>query len=130
MRRLLLLVPLVLLLSGCILYPGQHVGPVDQDADNIGGVRFAQQQAVEGFDSSSYTLTDPQVEEFRDLLVAHDIDPGDYDAPEVDCDGGITTRVQLWFHDNGDREMIIPGCGDDGSFENDATTFFSAIRES
>jgi hypothetical protein len=130
MRRLLLLAPLAVLLSGCILYPGQHIGPVDQDADNLGGARFAQQQAVEGFDTSTYYLSEEQLGEFRDLLVAHDIDPGDYDAPDVDCDGGITTRVQMWFHDNGDREMIIDGCGDDGSFENDATTFFSAIRES
>lgn len=130
MKRLLLLLPLTVLLSGCILYPGQHMGPVDQDADNLGGARFAQQQAVEGFDTSTYSLSDAQLEQFRDLLIAHDVDPGDYDAPDTDCDGGITTRVQMWFHGNGDREMIIDGCGDEGSFENEATTFFSAIRES
>jgi hypothetical protein len=129
MTRLLLLAPALLLLSGCVLYPGQHPNP-DQNADNLGGARFAQTQAVDGFDTSSYTLSDAQVDEFRDLLVAHDIDPGDYDAPDIDCDGGITTRVQMWFRLNGDKEMILGGCGDDGSFENDATTFFSAIRES
>jgi hypothetical protein len=129
MKRLLLLAPLLVLLSGCILYPGQPAGPVDQNAENLGGVRFWQQQAVEGFDGSTYHLSDAQVDEFRDLLVAHDVDPGDYDAPDVDCDGGIVTRVQMWFHDNGDKEMIIDGCSpDDGSFEQEATQFFSNIR--
>jgi hypothetical protein len=119
------------LLTGCILYPGQHVGPVDQNPGNLGGARFSQQQAVQGFDTSSYTLSDEQADDFRDLLVTHDVDPGGYRTPDTDgCAGGITTRVQMWFHDNGDKEMIIDGCAaPDGSFEQDATAFFSAIRE-
>ena len=120
---------LPLLLSGCILYPGQHLGPTDQSAGNLGGARFTQQQAVEGFDTSSYTLSDDQVDDFRDLLAVHDVDPGDYTAPEsAFCPGGITTRVQMWFHDNGDKEMIIGSCADEGTFEADATEFFTTIR--
>jgi len=122
---------LVVVLTGCILYPGQPSGPVDQNADNLLNVRFAQTQAVQGFDTSSYTLTDEQVDEFRDLLIAHDVDPGDYRTPDTDgCAGGITSRVQMSFSGNGDKEMIIDGCAaDDGSFEQEATDFFSAIRE-
>lgn len=130
MRLLLLLgVPvLVLALGGC--YPGQHVGPVDQNTDNLMGARFAQSQAVQGFDTSSYTLSADQLEQFRDLLVTHDIDPGDYRTPDTDgCTGGITTRVQMQFSKNGDKEMIIDGCAaPDGSFEQEATDFFSSIR--
>jgi hypothetical protein len=132
MRRLLaggLMAVIALGLSGCILYPGQHPNP-DQNAQNLGGARFSQQQAVPGFDTSTYTLTDELVEEFRDLLIAHDIDPDEYRSPDTGgCTGGITTRVQMWFHDNGDREMIIDGCAaEDGTFEQEATAFFSAIR--
>jgi hypothetical protein len=125
-----LLAAAALSLSGCILYPGQHPNP-DQNAANLGGARFWQVQAVEGFDGSTYTLSDDLVEEFRDLLVEHEVDPDDYRSPDTDgCTGGITTRVQMWFHGNGDREMIIDGCGaDDGTFEQEATAFFSAIRE-
>ena len=133
MKRLglgMLLVAAAVSLSGCILYPGQHFGPVEQTAANLGGARFTQQQAVEGFDTSSYTLSDDQVDAFRELLVTHDIDPGDYRSPESGgCAGGITTRVQMWFQENGDKEMIIDGCGaGEGSFEQEATDFFSAIR--
>jgi len=130
MKRLLLLAPLLLLLSGCILYPGQKFNP-DQNAENLGGARFAQQQAVQGFDTSTYTLSDEQLEDFRDLLVMYDIDPGDYRSPEPGgCTGGITTRVQMWFHENGDKEMVIDGCGaPDGSFEQMATDFFSSVRD-
>jgi len=119
-----------LLLTGCV-YPGQHAGPVDQNTGNLGGVRFWQQQAVLGFDTSSYTLSDTQVDGFRDLLDAHEVDPGHYRAPDTEgCTGGVTTRVQMWFHDNGDKEMIIDGCGaDDGSFEQQATEFFTAIHD-
>jgi hypothetical protein len=132
MKRLaLVFAALVVVLSGCILYPGQHVGPVDQNADNLGGARFAQTQAVQGFDTSSYTLTDEQLEDFRDLLDRYLIDPGDYRTSDTDgCAGGITTRVQMWFHDNGDKEMIIDGCAaDEGTFERDATDLFSSIRD-
>lgn len=120
----------LLLISGCILYPGQHVGPTDQNVDNLGGARFWQKQAVQGFDESTYHLTDTTLEQFRDLLRAHDIDPDDYESPDTGgCTGGITTRVQMWFHDNGDREMIIDGCAAaEGTFEQQATDFFSAIR--
>lgn len=129
MKRLVfVLLVAVVLLTGCVLYPGQHPNP-DQNAGNLGGARFTQQQAVLGFDTSSYTLSDAQVDSFRDLLSEHDVDPGDYTAPEsAFCPGGITTRVQMWFHDNGDKEMIIGSCADDGSFEQEATDFFSAIR--
>jgi hypothetical protein len=131
MTRLLLLAPLVVLLSGCILYPGQHLGPTDQNVDNLMGARFAQQQAVPGFDTSSYTLDDANLREFRELMRAYDIDPDGYDSPDTDgCTGGITTRVQMQFAGNGDREMIIDGCGaEDGTFAADATRFFSRIRE-
>jgi hypothetical protein len=130
MKRLLLLAPLLLLLSGCILYPGPKFNP-DQNAENLGGARFWQEQAVQGFDTSTYTLSDAQVEQFRDLLDRYLIDPGDYRSPENDgCAGGITTRVQMWFHDNGDKEMIIDGCGAaEDSFELVATDFFSSIRD-
>ena len=129
MKRLaLVLTAAVVLLTGCVLYPGQHPNP-DQNADNLGGARFTQQQAVEGFDTSSYTLSDDQVDGFRELLITYDIDPGDYTAPDsAFCPGGITTRVQMWFHGNGDKEMIIGSCADDGSFEADATAFFTAVR--
>jgi hypothetical protein len=130
MRRLILVAPLVLLLSGCVLYPGQHIGPTEQTAENLGGVRFWQVQAVEGSDPLSYTLTEDEVEQFRELLVAHDVDPGSYRTPDTGgCTGGVTTRAQLWFHGNGDRELIIDGCGaDEGSFEREATDFFTAVR--
>ncbi|HTL40404.1 MAG TPA: hypothetical protein VL294_02895 [Pseudolysinimonas sp.] len=134
MRRLMAVVTasgaLAVVLTGCIFYPGQHMGPADRSAENIGGVRFWQTQAVPGFDSSEYTLSDDQVDRFRDLLIAHDIDPGDYRTPQNEgCTGGVTTRAQLWFHMGGDKEMIIDGCAaPDGSFEQEATDFFSAIR--
>jgi hypothetical protein len=131
MKRLVLVLGVaVVALTGCVLYPGQVFNP-DQDADNLGGARFAQQQAVPGFDTSSYTLSPDTLEQFRDILIAHDIDPGDYRTPDNDgCTGGITTRVQMWFHDNGDKEMIIDGCAAaDGTFEQEATAFFSVIRE-
>jgi predicted small secreted protein len=115
----------VVLLSGCRTY-----GPMGQDVSNLGGARFHQTQAVMGFDDSDYTLTADAVTAFKDLLTAHDIDPGSYDAPDSEgCTGGITTRVQMWFYGGGDREMIIDGCAaEDGSFEQEATDFFSGIR--
>lgn len=131
MRRFLLVCGLLALaLTGCVHYPGQDAGPVDQNVDNLGGVRFSQSQAVPGFDTSSYTLSEAQVEAFRDLLLQYSVDPGDYRTPDTHgCTGGITTRAQLWFHDNGDREMIIDGCGaTDESFELAATQFFADIR--
>ena len=120
-----------LLLSGCILYPGQHLGPTEQTAETLGGARFWQEQAVPGFDGSTYTLSEDQVEQFRDLLRAHDVEPGSYRTRDTEgCTGGIRTRAQLWFHGNGDKEMIIDGCGaPEGSFDAEATAFFSAIRE-
>lgn len=131
MKRLAVVLSVVaVLLSGCVLYPGQVFNP-DQNIDNLGGARFSQSQAVQGFDTSTYTLSDDTLEQFRDILRAHDIDPGDYRGPDVEgCTGGITTRVQMWFHGNGDKEMIVGGCGAaDGSFEQEATAFFSSIRE-
>jgi hypothetical protein len=134
MRRVALaglLIAVAAALTGCILYPGQHQGPTDQNLDNLMGARFAQEQAVLGFDTSSYTLDDSGLSAFRDLMREHDVDPGDYTTPDTaGCTGGITTRVQLQFEGNGDREMIIDGCAAaDGSFEQEATDFFSAIRE-
>ena len=132
MKRLLLpiLAAAMLVLAGCVLYPGQHPDP-DQNVDNLMGARFAQQQAVPGFDTSSYTLDASSLHTFRELMRENDIDPSDYDTPDTSgCTGGITTRVQMQFEGNGDREMIIDGCASaDGTFEQQATDFFSTIRQ-
>lgn len=128
LRAILPALVLPLLLSGCVLYPGQPSGPVDQNIDNLGGARFWQQQAVPGFDTSSYTLSDDTLEQFRDILRDYEIDPGAYRNSTAGCPGGITTRVQMWFHGNGDREMIIDGCAEEGTFEHEATAFFTVIR--
>lgn len=121
---------LALVLTGCI-GPFAPIGPMGQHIDNLGGVRFAQSQAVPGFDDSTYTLSDEQVGEFKDLLRTHGIDPGGYTTPDsAGCTGGITTRAQLWFFGGGDNELIIDGCAAlEGTFEEEATAFFSAIRE-
>lgn len=123
----------VLLLTGC------GFGPMamQKSVDLIYQVEFSQSQAVLGFDDSEYTIeegddgTGDWIAGFRQLLTDHDIRPWEYTSREADgCTGGITTTVHLLYHGAGEDRMTINGCAADaGSFEADATTFFTEYRE-
>lgn len=131
MRRLAVATALAataVLLAGC-------AGPTaaTKSVDLIYQVEFSQTQAVLGFDDSTYTVTegDDALTSFIQLLTDHDVEPWTYRTPDTSgCAGGITTTVHVMYHGAGDDDMTIDGCAaEPGSFEADATAFFSQYRE-
>lgn len=119
-----------LLLGGC-------VGPfapiaMGKSIDIIFRVEFSQYQAVEGFDDNLYVIEegDPALEEFKDLLREHGVEPWSYTAPQNEgCTGGIATTLRIDYHGAGTTDMVIDGCAaPDGSFEQEATAFFSGVE--
>jgi hypothetical protein len=118
----------VALLAGCA-----SPTAVTKNVDLIYQVEFSQTQAVLGFDDSTYTFTegDEALTSFTQLLTDHDVEPWTYRTPDTSgCTGGITTTVHLMYHGAGDDDITIDGCAaEPGSFEADATAFFSQYRE-
>lgn len=128
-------VPGALVASTVLLLTGCGFGPMamQKSVDLIYEVEFSQSQAVLGFDDSEYTIEegDPALTSFIALLIDHDIEPWNYTPREADgCTGGVTTTVHLLYHGAGEDRMTINGCAAEaGSFEADATKFFSDYRE-
>src|SRR5690349_4741622 len=123
------------LLTGCIA----AFTPIAmrKSVDIIYQVDFSQSQAIQDFDDSEYTFGEDSddgpawMTSFHQLLKDHDIEPWNYRPRETDgCTGGITTTVHMLYHGAGEDTMVIDGCAaEDGSFEADATTFFTEYRE-
>jgi hypothetical protein len=120
----------VLLLTGCV-GPFQLYGPMGQDTSNLFSIRFAQSQAVMGFDDTEYEVEGEVVEDFRELLTEFDVDPGSYTGPDTTgCTGGLSTWLKMGFYGGGSREITIDSCGlDDDTFEVAANAFFTDWRE-
>jgi outer membrane murein-binding lipoprotein Lpp len=125
-----------LLLSGCI----GPWGPISmsKSVDIIYQVDFSQSQSVQDFDDSEYTFGEDSdgdgpkwMATFHQLLKDHGIEPWKYSPRETDgCTGGITTTAHMLYHGAGQDTMVIDGCAaEDGSFEADATAFFTQYRE-
>ena len=103
-----------------------------QDANNLFSIRFAQSQAVMGFDDTEFEVEAEVVEDFRALLTEFDVDPGSYVGPDTTgCTGGLSTWLKMGFYGGGSREITIDSCGlEDDTFEVAANEFFTDRRES
>jgi hypothetical protein len=102
---------LALALIGC-----SNAAPDDPGGDGtttIDSVTFEQYQAVPDFDDSEYLQTDAgALAELQALFDEHGVVPGETITTEQDeCDGGLSTNLELEYSNGETVEMFIADCG-------------------
>lgn len=99
----------------------------------ITSITFSQSQAVEGFDDSDYTQTDPAaIAEFQALLNEFGVVPGQTALTAEGCPGSLGTELELTYRDGATVPMSLNTCGAGAheDFMNEATDLVSSWRES
>ena len=108
-----------------------------KDPGSIRSLTFEQSKAVDGFDDSSYTITDvDRLAEFSALLEEHNISPllldVQYHEPS-DCDGGTSTSLAVEYGDGHVAEAVLePSCdgsGDNAEFLDEATELLTSWKD-